>query len=226
MTIALAIIQARTSSARLPGKVMRALCGTPMIEHVISRVRLAQSFDQIIVVTSDEPSDDNLAEYCTGLNVEVLRGSLLNVASRFKLAIEKYRPTYFARICGDSPLYDPELLDLALRELTKGDWDLVTNTLKRTFPKGLSVEVMKAAVFLEAVDQITDPQDLEHVTRYFYNNKSRFKIKNIESELGDFSHISLSVDTLDDFNRIEKLLLDKRKKLSKLNWEEMIQGQI
>lgn len=199
----LVIVQARMSSTRLPGKVLRPLGGRPMIAWTIDRLRLARTISRIVVATSNDPSDDRLADFCRANRVEVFRGDLECVASRFAGIVRQQMVKSFVRICGDSPLIDPELVDRVVTSHDNLDFDLTTNTQPRTFPKGQSVEIVRTSTFLSGYQLMSESEDFEHVTRYFYNRP--YRIFNIDSgaAAGD---VQLSVDTAEDFRRIESVL--------------------
>lgn len=205
----LAVIQARMSSSRLPGKVLMPLYGEPMIQRVISRVALAKGVDRIIVATSSNPEDASIYDYCIANNIDCFRGSLENVADRFARIIDETCDNGIIRICGDSPLIDPELITASIVHFNDGDYDLVTNIFPRTFPKGQSVEIINSDVFKKAFkEKYFSKADLEHVTSHFYLNDRNYKIYNLVNKINnkDFSKIQLSVDTLEDFKMTEKII--------------------
>lgn len=205
----LAVIQARMSSSRLPGKVLMPLYGEPMLQRVISRVALAKGVDEIIVATSSNPEDASIYEYCVANNIDCFRGSLENVADRFARIINMTCGGGIIRICGDSPLIDPELITESIDHFNDGNYDLVTNIFPRTFPKGQSVEIINPNVFIKAFkEKYFSKTDLEHVTSHFYLNERNYKIYNLANKINnkDFSKIQLSVDTLEDFQMTEKIL--------------------
>ena len=107
----IAVVQARTSSSRLPGKVMMPIVGTPMIIHQLWRVQRSKLIDKIILATSDNVSDDQLALLCERAGFNVFRGSLNNVLDRFQKAIAKEDYANIVRITGDCPLCDPKIID-------------------------------------------------------------------------------------------------------------------
>ena len=140
MTLA-AVIQARMLSTRLPGKALRRT-----------------QVDLIVVATSTDPSDDVIVERCARLNVECHRGPLSDVAARFGEVVERYRLSAFARTSADSPLLDPALVDRVMAMLEPGV-DVATNVWPRTFPRGQSVEVVRADAFRRALPLMRSPGD-------------------------------------------------------------------
>lgn len=216
------IVQARMGSKRLPGKILADIEGKPMIQYQIERIKKCSLADEIIVATSNEKSDDPVEALCSKLKVKCYRGSLNNVASRFKEIIDAYSLGAFVRISGDSPLIDPGVIDKAIRIFKEGEYDIVTNVLKRTFPKGQSVEVFRACTFGDIYGEISDPDDLEHVTRYFYRQKDKFRIFNFTLD-EDYSGLNLSVDTKQDFENISSVIRMMNKESSLCAMEKVIE---
>jgi spore coat polysaccharide biosynthesis protein SpsF (cytidylyltransferase family) len=134
---------------------------------------------------------------------------LENVADRFARIIEKTCDSGIIRICGDSPLIDPELITASIDHFNDGNYDLVTNIFPRTFPKGQSVEIINPDVFTKAFkEKYFSKTDLEHVTSHFYLNERSYSIYNLANKINnkDFSKIQLSVDTLEDFEMAENII--------------------
>lgn len=201
----LAIIQARLSSVRLPGKVLRDLCGRPLLGRVLDRLSNAKMLSNIIVATSNDGGDDAIADFCAAEGVRCYRGCLDDVADRLRQAAQREAADAFVRISGDSPLIDPALVDQAIQYYQLRESDLVTNVFVRSFPKGQSVEVLRFKVFEQLCDTYIRADQKEHVTKGFYENPYPFRIVNFTSgmQAGAFN---LSVDTEDDFKRIETLI--------------------
>ncbi|MCF7980155.1 MAG: glycosyltransferase family protein [Chromatiaceae bacterium] len=201
----LAIVQARLSSARLPGKVLRELAGQPMLGRVYSRLSRARHLSQIIVATSDEPSDDAICDFCRKQAIAYHRGSLNNVAQRFLDCAHRAQADAFLRICADSPLIDPDIVDQAIALHATSDADLTTNTQHRSFPKGQSVEIVRTSALADALARMRNPADQEHVTHYLYQHPNQYRIQNFASD-ESFGEVQLSVDTQADFDAIAAIL--------------------
>jgi len=208
------------SSKRLPGKVLKELVGKPILRHLIDNLNINKSKLNLIIATSTETSDDPIQSYCEENKYDFFRGDLNNVASRFSACINKKKLDFFVRICADSPLIDHRVVDEAVDEYQSQKYDLVTNVYPRSFPKGISCEVLNASVFTNTFLNISDPDDLEHVTKYFYNHKQLFKIKNISAR-EDYSNINFSCDTIDDYLRIEKILKKLDQPTSNYNYKQL-----
>ena len=200
-----AIVQARMSSDRLPGKVLRELKGKPMLAWTLDRLYGAKLLDEVVVATSTDASDDVIEEFCIEYGAKCFRGSLHNVAKRFYSVITKMQIHQFVRISGDSPLIDPAVVDEAVGLYEKSAVDLVTNVQNRTFPRGQSVEVVRASTFRDVCALLDRALDKEHVTSYFYRSQERYKMINFETPFFAAEQ-NLSVDTLADFEFVSRLI--------------------
>ncbi len=200
----LAIIQARMSSSRLPGKVLRPILGEPMLFRQIERVKRAKLIDQLIVATSDEKSDDVIAEFCKDMNIYCYRGSLDDVLARYYHAAKRFNPDYVVRLTADCPLADPNLIDEVISFALKNEFDYASNVIERTFPDGLDIEVVKFSCLEEAFHKATTSCDREHVTSYIYNNESCFKIGSYTGDWG-LSDWRWTVDNLKDYEFAKKI---------------------
>ena len=202
------------TSQRLPGKVLQNVNGKPMLQYLLERLSKSQYLSKIVVATSDAPSDNPITKFCLEKGISCFRGSLGNVAERFYKLLCKYKFETFVRISGDSPLLDPRLIDKGIGLFLKGDFDIVTNAIPRSFPSGQSVEVLRTYTFKKGYQSMQVDDDFEHVTKYFYRNRNKFSIYNFESgeELG---HIQLSVDTKKDMDNFRQVLAV----MDKPHWE-------
>jgi spore coat polysaccharide biosynthesis protein SpsF len=201
----LLIIQARMSSIRLPGKVLMNISGQPMLERVCDRVIQSGAVKKVVIATSSHSSDDPIEQFCCLRDFSYFRGALDDVAGRFLSVIQREGAEEFIRISADSPLIDPKLIDKAVAEYRKGNYDLVTNVLHRTFPKGQSVELIRSSKFRQICADLTDPDDREHVTKAFYRNPSAYNIKNFSAGISA-GKFNLSIDTREDFERISTII--------------------
>lgn len=209
------------SSSRLPGKVLMRAGGLSVIEYVYESMKRCSGIDDVIVATSSEPSDCPLVDFCKSNGIAVYRGPLDDVAERFVGVVERFGFDGFVRICADSPLIDHRIVDRLTEAYRLGQYDLVTNIVTRTFPKGQSVEVLNSEVFKESYSRITEQRHREHVTKYFYENAGKYNIHNVENKrnLGD---MRLCVDTYEDFLRFKKILRNIDGELWDYSLEEII----
>jgi spore coat polysaccharide biosynthesis protein SpsF len=162
----LAILQARCSSSRLPGKVLKPLAGAPMILRQIERIARSGRIDRLVLATSVDASDDPLATVVSAAGVAVHRGSLDDVLGRFVGALDAFGPAdHVVRLTGDCPLADPAVIDATIDHVVLAKADYGSNTPPhRTFPKGLDVECMTAAALRAAAARAASPEEHEHVT--------------------------------------------------------------
>lgn len=200
-----AIIQARMSSSRLPGKVLRSMAGKPMLSHLIERLRHTQSVERIIIATSLDPSDDDIVKFCAQENLSVFRGSLNDVAGRILEAAQHFKIHSFFRICGDSPLLDPKVVDQCFTLAGSRHSDITTNCFPKKFPAGQSVEFIQTETLSEAYANFSSQDHYEHVTRFFYEHPQQFHIASFGSER-DLTRLHMAVDTEQDFQRTERIL--------------------
>jgi glutamate-1-semialdehyde 2,1-aminomutase len=199
-----AILQARVSSSRLPGKVLKLIMGRPMLALQIERVLQAKKIDQLIIATSTDPSDDELDTLCRKINVPCYRGSLNDVLDRFYQAAQTYKPVSIVRITGDCPLIDPEVIDDVIAFYLNGDYDYASNAVEPTFPDGLDIEIFRFSVLEGAWKEARLPSQREHVTPFIQQHPDRYRIghyKNTE----DLSHLRWTVDEPEDFELVTRI---------------------
>jgi len=167
-----AIIQARMSSSRLPGKVLRDISGRAMLARVISRTSRATTVSQVLVATTTDSSDDPVVAWCDLIGVSCTRGSLLNVLDRYYQAASQAKADVVVRITGDCPVIAPDLIDDCVNTLLKGSFDFTCNRLPppftRTYPIGLDTEVCTFAALERAWSEAKEIFQCEHVMPYLY----------------------------------------------------------
>jgi spore coat polysaccharide biosynthesis protein SpsF len=200
--IALGILQARTSSSRLPGKVLKPILGRPMLLHQLDRVRRARSLDTLVVATSTDPSDDSIEALCRSAGVICFRGSLDDVLDRFYQVALAYHPRVVVRLTGDCPLTDPDLIDRVVEFFGSGAFDIAGTA--ETFPDGLDVEVVRFEILEHAWRHATRRSDREHVTLFVHRQPERFRIGRYPSDT-DLSHMRWTVDEPEDFELIQRI---------------------
>jgi spore coat polysaccharide biosynthesis protein SpsF len=222
------IIQARISSSRLPGKVLKDLCGEPMLLRQIERVRACRMADQIVVATSDEASDDPVAEFCATSRIACFRGSLGNVLSRYHAAAVAFGPTeHVVRLTADCPLADPDVIDACIALHLANGADYTSNKLGSatelgpTYPIGLDVEVMT----FEGLDRVhraaSDAYDLEHVTPHFYRNPSQYSLMPLRYPT-DLSKLRWTVDYPADLEFARAVFSQLLSKGRVFRWHEIL----
>lgn len=195
------VIFARFDSVRLPGKALADIAGQPLLGHVINRARVVAGALPIVVATTDRDTDDPIVAFAREENVEVFRGALNDVADRALECADAFGFDAFARICGDRPFYDPVLLGDLIEVQARRALDLVTNAQQKTYPPGLTAEVVATAALRRVLAASSDPEDREHVTRYFYTHPESFRIVNVVAPQKFAPDLSLVVDTPNDLER-------------------------
>jgi len=199
-----AIIQARLGSQRLPGKVLRQVCGKSMIERVHERVSLCQSVDEVVVATSDSNQDDLLANYCESHEWAFVRGSEDDVLSRFVLTAQSTQADRIVRVTSDCPLLDPEIVDQVVETLDS-DFDYACNFFpQRLFPRGLDAEAFTRETLDRINTQAKSPRHREHVTLLAYEKPSEYRIGSVSNRL-DHSHLRWTVDTEADLELVQTI---------------------
>src|SRR5215831_8692767 len=174
----LGILQARASSRRLPGKVLKPILGRPMLERQIERVRRSRRMDRLTVATSTDASDDAIAALCQALTVDCFRGSLEDVLDRFYQAARQYAPRAVVRLTGDCPLTDPRVIDELIETHCREGYDYTANVLPpRQIPDGLDVEVIAMSCLETTWREAKLPSEREHVTPFIYNHRERFRFE-------------------------------------------------
>ena len=202
----LIIVQARTNSQRFPNKVLYELDNKPVILHVLDRLKKSEFKNNLIVSTSIGESDDKLVKLLKKKNIQVFRGSLNDVADRLYKTALQIKKKYFVRVSGDSPVIDTKILDKLITIFKKKkykNYDIITNVFPKTFPKGMSFEIIKRDIIHRNIRFMTE-YEKEHVTKYFYNNSSKFKIKNLINFNKKKYNQNLTLDKKIDLKKIKK----------------------
>jgi|APSaa5957512622_1039677.scaffolds.fasta_scaffold119129_1 spore coat polysaccharide biosynthesis protein SpsF (cytidylyltransferase family) len=200
----LAILQARFSSTRLPGKVLKKILGKPMLSLQLERIKHSKRIEELIVATSTEDSDNKIESLCKSMEIPCFRGSLNDVLDRFYQAALPYKPENIVRLTGDCPLIDPLIIDNVIDLCIRGEFDYVSNALEPTFPDGLDVEAFKFSALETAWKEAFLPSHREHVTPFIYQNPERFRIDNYRNNI-DLSYLRWTVDLPQDFELVRQI---------------------
>lgn len=197
-----AIVQARTSSTRLPGKVLLELpysSGTTVLQQVIRRLKASEKINQIIIATTTDDADEKIINIAKKENVRFFMGSKENVLERYYLAAKENDLDLIVRITSDCPCIDPEIVDETISAHLNKKSDYTSNTLIRTFPVGLDVEVLNLQTLEECYNNAKNDLEKEHVTSYVHNNLDKFKTENVSVKGIDRSQIRITLDTEEDY---------------------------
>lgn len=197
----LAVLQARMSSSRLPGKVLKPILGVPMLQMQIERLKAVTKIDELVIATSIDPTDDAIEGLCKAIGTPCIRGSLDDVLDRFYVSASKYSPSHVVRLTGDCPLTDPKLIDDLIRFHLEGQFDYSSNCLEPTFPDGLDAEIMRFLVLEEAWHKAKLTPEREHVTLYIHSRPLVYKLGSFKQK-EDLSKLRWTVDEEKDFEMV------------------------
>ncbi len=203
-----AIVLARLDSSRLPQKHLKQIQGKPVIEHIVERVQRASELDSFLIATTDREVDKPLAELARKLGVPIFHGSTADVAGRFLGAMESARFDYGVRINGDNLFAVPSMIDRLVRIARDGALDFVSNMAGRTYPYGMTVEIVRRDWYRRMYEQILSDEDREHVTSYLYKQalpEGSFQYV-INTEMPEATGCRLAIDTQEDVDRARAIL--------------------
>ncbi len=216
-----AIVQARMGSSRFPGKPLLDIGGKTMLARVVGRVRQAALLDEIVVATSLEPSDESILLEGKNIGSAVFRGSEEDVLDRFYQAATTFQADVIVRITADCPLIDGALIDHILRSFHSKRPDYASNTLTRTYPRGLDAEVIGR----DALDRVwraaTQPYERAHVTPYIYQNPFQFNLLSVTSENDNSAH-RWTVDTQEDLKFV-RAVYERFANKDLFNWLDVLE---
>lgn len=203
-----ALIQARMSSTRLPGKVLKLTAGRSVLDRMLERVKKAATIDEVVVATTTDPSDDAIVRACNKLGAAVYRGSLQDVLDRFYQAALIHHADVIVRLTGDCPLIDPLLIDEVVNALIEDGADFACNRLPppftRTYPIGLDVEACTFTALEQAWRNAKEKHEREHVLPYLYAVPGRFKVLQLHHET-DLGHLRWTLDTPQDLVLLRRI---------------------
>lgn len=206
------IIQARMGSTRLPGKVMKQLCGRTVLAHVISRVQACPLVDEVVVATTTSSTDDVIVSEAERCEAKWFRGSEEDVLERYYLAAKEYHADVVVRVTSDCPLFEPKVLSQMLEYFKAGtgqelDMDYLSNTMNRSYPRGLDAEVFTFDALERAFREAHQHYEREHVTPYIYEHPEIFAL---HSQINDenLSAYRWTLDTQEDLRLIEGIYFD------------------
>jgi len=211
------------TSTRLPGKVLYEVMGKPLLEYQIERLGRAKLADKIVIATTTNESDLPIVELCKRLGVAYYRGSEEDVLSRYYEAAAEFGADVIIRATSDCPLIDPGVIDEVIGMYIKNreKYDYVSNTLERTYPRGLDTEVFSMTALKKAHKEASEQPEREHVTLYMYRHPERFRLAS-SSATKDYSKHRWTVDTPEDFGLIKLILQELYPLNSRFTWMDVI----
>lgn len=198
------IVQARMTSTRLPGKVLKALGGKPLLQNIYERLSRTKDADAVVIATSTEATDDLIAALCTAQGMKCYRGSLENVLDRYDRCAAACQADVVVRCTGDNPIIDPRIVDAAIEAFHRAKADYLL--YKKGLPLGMAVEVFSFAALHRARQEAMNTECLEHVTPYILQNPDKFRVVRAE-EAGDADRSAwrFTVDTMEDYTFVSKI---------------------
>lgn len=206
----LAITQARIGSTRLPGKILKTINEQSLLEIHIKRILKSKLISKVKIATTDEKDAVLIEDIALQLGVAVYKGSINNVLERFYETAITEKPDWVVRLTSDCPLIDSDIIDKVIQFAIDEDLDYASNVLEPTFPDGMDVEVFKFSALKQAYQQAKLDSEFEHVTPYIWKN-STYKggnlfISDCYTNRTDYSDYRLTVDTIEDFELIKKVI--------------------
>lgn len=201
------INQARMSSTRLPGKVLKEVLGRPLLDYQVERLRRASLADELVIATTTNDADDILVEFCRKRDLAVFRGAEQDVLSRYYHAAIEHQAELVVRVTSDCPVIDPKVVDRVVAAfLERRDYvDYVSNTQVRTFPRGMDTEVFTFDALRTAYAEATLEYQREHVTPFLYCQPDRFRVEQVTLAT-DLSSHRWTVDTPEDFELVRRIV--------------------
>jgi spore coat polysaccharide biosynthesis protein SpsF len=201
------IVQARMTSARLPGKILMNVLGKPLLQYELERLRRVPSLDGLVAATTINAADDPVIALCERMGIAYYRGSELDVLSRFHEAAALHGAEAVVRFTADCPLIDPALSDSVIRRFldSRGELDYCSLDIPDAYPRGMDTEIFSAAVLTEAFTEGTTKPDREHATHFIQSRPERYRILKLKCDK-DLSIYRLTVDTPEDFALVSRII--------------------
>jgi spore coat polysaccharide biosynthesis protein SpsF len=200
-----AIIQARMTSSRLPGKILLKVMGRPIISYLLERLRFCRRVDEIVLATTINDADDALISAVEKENILIYRGSENDVLDRYYQAAKAHHIDHIMRITADCPLIDPQLCDHVVEIYQQSEVEFAF--LGPTFAEGLDCAVFSFQALEKAWREARLKSEREHVTPYLHNHPEYFRKVDIQNDQDD-SHYRITVDEESDFQVVKEILLN------------------
>ena len=202
------LVQARVGSTRLPGKILKEICGKTILHHEIDRLKKCKEIDEIVIATTDKEDDDKIVNEAKKLSVKYFRGSENDVLSRFYYAAKENNADIVVRVTSDCPCIDFEILDKMLiyfkDKYKEKQIDYLSNTINRTYPRGYDIEIFTFSALEKSYINAKKEYEREHVTPYIYDKTNNFLKLSFENK-DDYSEYRVTLDTIEDFIVIKNI---------------------
>lgn len=201
-----ATIEARMTSTRLPGKVLMDFCGKPNLQHIVERLKRSKYLDEVVVATTVNEEDDKIVELCEKIGCKYYRGSEEDVLLRVLDSAKSVDANYIVEITGDCPVIDWRHTDNLIEMFFSGEYDYVSNTIERSFPRGFDTQVFSVKVLEEVNETTQSPVDHEHVSIYIYTHPEKYKLLNWKAD-DKMNHpeFEITLDTREDYEFIKNI---------------------
>ena len=202
------LVQARVGSTRLPGKILKEICGKTILHHEIDRLKKCKEIDEIVIATTDKEDDDKIVNEAKKLSVKYFRGSENDVLSRFYYSAKENNADIIVRVTSDCPCIDFEILDKMLiyfkEKYKEKQVDYLSNTIKRTYPRGYDIEIFTFSALEKSYINAKKEYEREHVTPYIYDKTNNFLKLSFENK-ENYSNYRVTLDTIEDFIVIKNI---------------------
>lgn len=217
------ISQARMTSTRMPGKVMREVLGRPLLDFQIERLKRVRSAHLIVTATTVNPQDDPIVTLSERLGVEVFRGPEHDVLERYYLAARQFGADVVVRVTSDCPLNDPEVIERVTKRYLdrKTEVDFVNTALCPSYPNGIGAAAFSFKCLEEAFHEAEDPAEREHVTPFIFWRPERYRLDCVRNEV-DCSNHRWTVDTPEDFELIRRIIETLYPAHPQFSWRDVL----
>lgn len=217
----LAILQARYSSSRLPGKVLKPILDKPMLYRQMERIQRARLIDKIVIATSTAESDDQVESFCLENGFLCERGSLNDVLDRYYQIARACLPRHIIRLTGDCPLADAGIIDRVIYAHLLSGADYTSNTIEPTYPDGLDAEIFTYSALESAWINARLPSEREHVTPYIYKHPEIFTLRSCQYDV-DLSHLRWTVDEPEDYQFVTEVYKSLYRTSPEFSWLDVL----
>lgn len=201
-----AIVEARMTSSRLPGKHLLRANGKPMLQHLVERLRRVSLINKIVIATTINPADDELVNFAKDVGVDFYRGSELDVMGRVVEAGEAFAADVICEVTGDCPIIDPELVEQLIQTFLENDAVYVNNG-RHGLPDGMGAQVFYLSALKQSAEMTRDPLDREHVTLHIRRHSELFpSIRLVAPKSLRWPELGLTLDELDDYKLLKRII--------------------
>jgi spore coat polysaccharide biosynthesis protein SpsF len=217
------IVQARMTSTRLPGKVLKKVNDKSLLEYLFERLRRVRLADEFVIATTVNDTDLPIVAECERFGVAVTRGSELDVLARYYEAAKLHKADIVVRVTSDCPLIDPAVVDEAIQfyHEHRSQYDYVSNALVQSYPYGMAAEVFPFSALKEVYREAQLEPEREHVTPFLYTHPERYRVGHVICKK-NLSHHRWTVDTVEDFELVRLITEALYPKNPKFNMQDIL----